>query len=306
MRLRRNLAIALVLGCAPLALATRAVPAHAQGEQPISACTTIDTPGSYALANDLSGTTLGDHDCIDIGVPGVALDLAGHKITGPGTGGAGSGIMVSSAGVGDVVTNSVGQANSGTGCNTGSSATISGFGGDGIEDFAKNSTIEYLTFSTNGNAGLGLDGSGAAADCDDALSSPYGIVVGCGADGNTVDSVDAQAESIAGFAVLCGRGNIFRNDQAVNTTTDGFLLEAGSTGNVITHTSESAGSGTLTYGVEIQSGATGNSISDGNWVNTASGSVDENADCGAPTSVPNTWVENFGAENQHVSATCMS
>jgi parallel beta-helix repeat protein len=49
----------------------------------IDGCTTIDSPGTYALAADIQ---TGDHgDCIRITAPGVVLDGADHTVTGPWT-----------------------------------------------------------------------------------------------------------------------------------------------------------------------------------------------------------------------------
>src|SRR5205823_2429568 len=56
--------------------------ASAQGPITITACRTIDQPGSYVLANNLFATG----DCLVVRANFVTIDLAGFLIIGDGTG----------------------------------------------------------------------------------------------------------------------------------------------------------------------------------------------------------------------------
>src|ERR1043165_9209904 len=70
------------------------LPQTSQSSQPINinSCTTINSPGQYRLAADLTfkpGGPAGlpsSSTCITIGASNVDLDLNGHTITGPGGG----------------------------------------------------------------------------------------------------------------------------------------------------------------------------------------------------------------------------
>src|ERR1700720_2592719 len=68
----------LALGLSALA----STPAHAAGPTPINACQTLSTPGNYALTKNLTASG----DCLVLTSNNINIDLAGHTISGDGSG----------------------------------------------------------------------------------------------------------------------------------------------------------------------------------------------------------------------------
>jgi len=61
----------------------------AQSAELVESCRTIDEPGSYELAGDLTASDTGDGDCIRIDASDVVLDGNGHTLAGENASGAG-------------------------------------------------------------------------------------------------------------------------------------------------------------------------------------------------------------------------
>jgi len=132
----RTLKMITLLALALCALAS--TPAHAAAPTPINACQTLSTPGNYALTKNLTASG----DCLVLTSNNINVDLAGHTISGDG-----SGRGIGGTNVRNIVINDGNIKN----FSTGISLTLSsGNTGD--------NTIQNMNVSNNTGGGILIDG----------------------------------------------------------------------------------------------------------------------------------------------------
>jgi len=224
---------------------------------------TLDTPGSYRLAGDLTvaSTTA---DGIEITVDDVTVDLGGFAIQGPitctGQGsalscGAGSGRGVDATGAARITVRN---------------GSVRGFGSDGVYVGGADSRAVGLTAEENGGSGIVLSG-GIVRDCTASRNGSAGIVpanapapsvvVGSTAVGNKSDGIRGNVGAVvmgnsaarnggAGIAVFSG-SSVHRNASHENEG-DGILVQSFASTTSITLNSLVDNDG---YGIQTQTSA---------------------------------------------------
>jgi len=240
---------------------------------PISACPyTISTPGSYAVTQNLSVSSIGGN-CISLVPPlaGVSIDLQNHSITGsgPNNTGAGAGIScfltssgakcdnviivngtiskfpsagISIAGDGNIVSGVTATANGGFGVVLGArvgnrtnmvdAVTANGNGSDGIQ----------LGASAFGNANHSVSNSSADGNGGDGIIA-FGSVNNCEASNNAqvgltgtfVSDSKARNNGGAGIVGLGGYAGVFSSTATGN---GGGGITAFSGGNVVNNAAQ--------------------------------------------------------------------
>jgi hypothetical protein len=148
---------------------------------PISACPyTISTPGSYAVTQNLSASSIGGN-CISLMAPlaGVSIDLQNHSITGSGPNNTGAG-----AGISCFLTSSGDKCDSVIIVN----GTISKFAQEGISLVGNGNIIAGVTASANGD-GVRVNATG--------VGNRPNVVDGVTANGNGRDGITAGGNGTA-------------------------------------------------------------------------------------------------------------
>ena len=184
---------------------------NAAGETPISNCTVIDRPGSYALANNIKATQRSMKGpapaCIFIVADFVTLDLEGYTITGPGTG---FGIYSTVGSTGRRAT----HVRNGAVTNFERSIALEGDG----------HTAEDVRVAFSG-AGLTLDGSGIRVERVHAVSNGGDGILCFGGGGHSVRHSEVNINNGIGINLAaCPGSSIIGNTVSVNTG-DGIVAQ---------------------------------------------------------------------------------
>jgi hypothetical protein len=247
---------------------------------PITACTTIATPGNYFLTADLAGA-----NCITINSNNTSLALNGHIITGPGTG---AGITVTPisgridhvgiTGPGLITGYSNGIAIVNSDYVQVSLVTASGNVTNGINSAGTNSflTVASNILTENGVWGALLTATNSSVSNNEMAGNGFGPGTSHPAGGMRLTG---SANSISNNLVL-GNGKLPDN---TNTLNAGIVVNT--TGSQI---SGNVADGNNGFGIEVQNTGSGNQL----FKNKALGNIgtdlqDDNAACDS-----NSWVDN--------------
>jgi hypothetical protein len=212
--------IALALG------ATSLVPgAGANVPTPITICQTINQPGSYVLANNLTFTGPAGGTCLSITANNVTIDLAGFAIDGDN-----GGVPFAGAAIADLT-----GALQGIAVRNGSISNFSEGVILGTQGETGNSIVEGLRVSGQGNVtgGIGIMASGIVKG-NAVISMPAAGIVATGTVTGNIVSNSGQ-----GFDV--GRGSTVIGNTALNNLGQGFVVSCPS--NVTDNTA--VGNGTV-------------------------------------------------------------
>lgn len=162
----------------------------------VGSCQTIDQPGSYTLAKNIDATadkmsnsSPGVPACVVIRVSNVTLDLAGHTISGDGTG---FGIITSQAVEGVTVRN----------------GAVTNFGEDGVRLAGRHNVVEDLRAFRNGEIGIRVFANEPVPPAGNTVRNSVASLNGrggifLGAHGNSAVGNVANANGEFGIAVQC-------------------------------------------------------------------------------------------------------
>lgn len=255
------------------------LPQTSQSSQPINinSCTTINSPGQYRLAADLTFNS-GPADlpssstCITIGASNVDLNLNGHSITGPGGGADGTaGISVTAKTMVDIKGPGV----------------ITSFG-RGIDfDFVTSSDVKQVT-ATGNFFGFVVNNSvgNLFRENTSTGNAQHGFSLNVGSNNGLLNNV-ASNNGAEGILLFAGSGNQVKGNTTNGNGLNGILSGGGvSTGHSI---KDNTASGNGLSGIRLLAGSTGNSVK-GNTAqsNNSTDLVDNNANCDN-----NTWADNI-------------
>jgi len=166
---------------------------------------TIDTPGSYYLSGNLTGTV--GANGISIVANDVTLDLGGFQLA--GVAGSVNGIDVADGLANIAVIN----------------GTIRDWGGMGLDaSLATNCQVERLRVFNNANTGLQVDQGSTVIGCAARYNGMDGIVAG---NASTVRDCSARNNGLDG--IRTGAGSTIAFCSARNNTDDGVQAGSGST-----------------------------------------------------------------------------
>lgn len=161
-----------------------AAAAKAEKRTPISSLPfTIDTPGSYYLAGNLTGASAGNG--ITITVSNVTVDLMGHTLT--GVAGSNNGIDGDSAAQNITIRN----------------GNVVGWGSRGINILGAKTRVDAVTVANNGNAGMFVGNSAVVVECIAVGNAGAGIIFN--ADGVVHRSTARENGS---FGISTGFGSV--------------------------------------------------------------------------------------------------
>ena len=261
--------------------------------QPTTGCAgfpiTLSAAGSYKLAQNISMPAACAKDGIDISASGATLDLNGFAVS--GVVGSLNGVAVTASVVNISITN----------------GTVVGWGGNGIDTSAGNSSmiIEHLRVSGNGATGIYAGNGAVIKDNSVFQNGASGIRFGWRAlvDGNNV-YVNAQTSAAAGVGGIVsassGRGALVQNNAVAYTgnTRPGILLTGIYSARVVSNVStDNEGAG-----IEVNGPLGGGhaNVIEGNTVSRNSGGIVISSDSNIVTR--NTAEQNFSPGNYSISA----
>jgi parallel beta-helix repeat protein len=197
---------------------------------PVSECTTIDTPGSYELAGDISNSATSP--CIEVTASDVVFDGAGHEIDGVGNG---TGVQVAGTGtLSNVTVRNLRVTDWETGVRYATvsdgvvdSVNASGNGATGIV-FSKTTASTVRDATVTGNEdGIRLVGSAdnVVRALDSAANANRGVVVRSRSPNNTLAG-SAVSDNRVGIAIETASPDTTVVDSTVTgSTTDGVAIE---------------------------------------------------------------------------------
>jgi len=243
-----------------LVLVAATAAADAPGPTKITACQTIDQPGSYVLIKNLTATG----DCLVLTGNYVTIDLAGFLITGNGTG---RGITATQAVKGVVIHDgSIIGFTQGIAFFIGANDNITvlrtrinenrspdGLFDPGINIFGDGAIIRDTNATSNGEDGIIVSGGGAFLSGNVANGNRgNGIVIGSVlSGGSTLIGNTADANGKLGFGI--GVGSTIMNNTARGNTIAGMSVDCPSNviGNTLTGNGPAAigGTGIITNGL---------------------------------------------------------
>jgi hypothetical protein len=175
-----------------------------QGATPITACGTIDQPGSYVVVQNLNALPP-TGDCLLVAADHVTIDLGGHLLSGIGGGG---GVTTGGEDQTDIAVRN---------------GTVTGFD-RGIDfQFAQHSAVRHVRATDNVTFGILLSNGGTATGNTASDNGSNGIFCasGCTVSGNTARLNGGDGIRVSGGAVS---GNT-----AWNNGDDGIDVSTGST-----------------------------------------------------------------------------
>jgi hypothetical protein len=208
----------IVLGAVPAAAGSKC-------KKSIKACgCAAKKAGHYVLANDLTGSS--GADCLTIAGAHVTLDMAGHKMTGPGGAATGAGIHVMSSGSGAFI--------------DGVNQKITGFG-TGILVDASDVAIAFVSLRSNAQYGLKINGGSRNAlyNSDAGTLTPAtgngtaGVLISNGS-GNLLDDMSADRNGMYGIEISGGSNNSLHDLDGDANGIYGIWIN-GSNGNRVTN-----------------------------------------------------------------------
>lgn len=186
----------------------------------------IKQPGSYVLRHNL--VVGAGHDCIDVTVPNVLIDLNGFSIIGPS-----SGVGVNAGAIANVTVRN---------------GFVTGMEGGGV-DVGENGVVQGVTASSNGSFGISAGANAQILNNNANSNSRAGIffsasdrVVGNTVDGNGANGIAVLSETSTNALISantangngangigCGVNNIVTGNTANSNKTVGIICGTGST-----------------------------------------------------------------------------
>lgn len=212
----------------------------------VSACGTLSSSGSYFLTKNLTATG----NCLMLGASNIAIDMKGKRITGNGTGDGitdggvnqddviiangtitnfSIGINLSASGDA-VITKVTSSKNSSDGihifgcCNTITSITADGNGGDGIFGGEGESNFTNVQATNNTRAGIAMGGLNTVINSTASSNHLEGVVSGAFGDQNFVIGSKAENNSEAGIDMSSACCNSAIASTATGNGADGVDL----------------------------------------------------------------------------------
>ena len=267
--------LAVALGAASGAAAAPDVsPDVSPNATAISSCTTIESPGEYALAGDLTGAP--DGACLVVAADGVTVDGNGHEIAANGTSARGPAVRAADA-EGVAVRNvslsgwQIGVTLDGVDGATVSDVRVSGADvvGMSVEGGSWNVTVAGVDVR-DGTGGVRFDGASDVEVRDSAFSALTGTAVRVRGDGTdaTVRNVSVSDTSGVGVRVTGGDGVTVVDSDVSDVASHGIAVDDASAVTIEGNRLD----GTSGVGIRVR-GSPGTRTSDNVVTDTLSGGI---------------------------------